>query len=233
MPSPRGIELVQPNRAKRLTSISLRGEAFSLFPPLKVTFKTPEFRPFSEIPIFPRTDLTTSSSAHTRFYHRFHVVWVTNYRDKVLQGGMRERIREIIRQTCAEMGVHIVRGVLARDHVHMFLSIPPKLSLSDVMQHIKGRSSRRIQREFPELRKRYWGRRFCARGYFSTISFLVAPIPDHAFLSSRSSSVCSATTSFRSRASRRSSLTSSVVAARAVSPASRFFPASMKSLDHL
>jgi len=83
---------------------------------------------------------------------------------------MRERIREIIRQTCAEMGVHIVRGVLARDHVHMFLSIPPKLSLSDVMQRIKGRSSRRIQIEFPEQRKRYWGRLFWARGYFSTTS---------------------------------------------------------------
>jgi putative transposase len=83
---------------------------------------------------------------------------------------MRERIREIIMQTCAEMGVHIVKGVLGRDHVHMFLSIPPKLSLSNVMQRIKGRSSRRIQMEFPELRKRYWGRRFWARGYFSTTS---------------------------------------------------------------
>ena len=45
-----------------------------------------------------------SSAAHTRFYHRFHVVWVTKYRYKVLQGPMRERIREIIVQTCAEMG---------------------------------------------------------------------------------------------------------------------------------
>ena len=111
-----------------------------------------------------------SSSAHTRFYHRFHVVWVTKYRYKVLQGPLRERIRDIIRQTCDEMGVHIVRGVLARAHVHMFLSIPPKLLLSDVMHRIKGRLSRRIQMEFPELRKRYWGRRFWARGCFSTIS---------------------------------------------------------------
>ena len=100
-----------------------------------------------------------SSAAHTRFYHRFHVVWVTKYRYKVLQGPMRERIREIICQTCNEMGVHIVRGVLARDHVHMFLSIPPKLSLSDVMQRIKGRSSRRIQMEFPDLRIRGSGDR--------------------------------------------------------------------------
>lgn len=111
-----------------------------------------------------------SASAHTRFYHRFHVVWVTKYRYKVLRGRMRARIREIIVQACEEMGVHIVKGVLAQDHVHMFLSIPPRLSLSDVMQRIKGRSSRRIQMEFPELRKRYWGRRFWARGYFSTTS---------------------------------------------------------------
>jgi len=63
-----------------------------------------------------------------------------------------------------------VKGVLARDHFHMLPSIPPKVSLSDVMQRIKGRSSRRIQMEFPELRKHYWGRRFWARGYFSTTS---------------------------------------------------------------
>lgn len=87
---------------------------------------------------------------------------------KVLHGLMRERIREIIRQTFTELGVHIVKGVLARDHVHMYISVPPQLSLSVVMQRIKGRSSRRVQQEFPDLRKRYWGRRFWARGYFST-----------------------------------------------------------------
>ena len=83
---------------------------------------------------------------------------------------LRERLRTIIHQTCDDLGVHIVRGVRARDHIHMFVSIPPKLSLSDVMQKIKGRSSRRLQMEFPHLRKRYWGKRFWARGYFSTTS---------------------------------------------------------------
>lgn len=111
-----------------------------------------------------------SNGSHTKYYHMYHVVWVTKYRYKVLEGVMRERIREIIRQTCKELGVHIVKGVLARDHVHMFLSVPPHLALSKVMQKVKGRSSRRIQMEFPELRKRYWGRRFWARGYFSTTS---------------------------------------------------------------
>ena len=111
-----------------------------------------------------------STGSHTRFYHRYHVVFCTKYRYKVLEGALRERIREIIRQTCAEMGVHIVKGVLARDHVHMFLSVPPSQAISDVMRMIKGRSSHKVQREFPELRKRYWGRRFWARGYFSTTS---------------------------------------------------------------
>ena len=97
-------------------------------------------------------------------------MWVIKYRFKFLHGPMGERIREIIVQTCAEMGVHIVQGLLCRDHVHIFWSIPPKLALSNVMQRIKGRSSRRIQLEFPELRKRYWGRRFWARGYVSTTS---------------------------------------------------------------
>ena len=108
--------------------------------------------------------------SHTKFYHRFHVVWTTKYRYKVMRGEMRERIREIIIQTCQELGVHIEKGVLSTDHVHMFISVPPQIALSKVMMRIKGRSSYKIQREFPELRKRYWGQRFWARGFFSTTS---------------------------------------------------------------
>ena len=114
--------------------------------------------------------MSYSTAGHTTFYHRYHVVWATKYRYKVMQGDVRKRIRTIIHQTCNEMGVHIVRGVLAHEHVHMFISVPPKLALSTVMQRIKGRSSRKIQMEFPQLRKRYWGQRFWARGYFSTTS---------------------------------------------------------------
>jgi len=88
----------------------------------------------------------------------------------IKQGAVRERIGEIIHQTCDETGGHIVRGMPARDHVRMFLSIPPKLSLYDVMQRIKGRSSRRIQMKHPDLRKRYCGGWFRGRGYVSTTS---------------------------------------------------------------
>ena len=79
--------------------------------------------------------------AHCVYYHRFHIVWATKYRYKVLQGDIRERARTIIKQTCSELGVEIVDGVLAKDQVHMFLSVPPKHSISDVMRRIKGRSS--------------------------------------------------------------------------------------------
>lgn len=98
----------------------------------------------------------------------YHVVWATKYRYHVLKGDVRRRVRDIIRQVCAENGVDIINGVLSSDHVHMFVSIPPKLSVSEFMRKIKGRSSYLVQKEFPALKKRYWGQRFWGRGYFST-----------------------------------------------------------------
>ena len=77
-----------------------------------------------------------------------------------LQGAgrrIRERIRTIIRQVCRELGVQIVSGVLSREHVHMFVEIPPHIAVSDFVRRVKGRSSHRVQMEFPDLRKRYWG----------------------------------------------------------------------------
>ena len=105
---------------------------------------------------------------HCVFYHRYHLVWSTKYRYKVLLGDVRLRVRDIIRQVCAENDVDIIRGVLSSDHVHMFVSVPPKLAVSDLMRKMKGRSSHKVQREFPQLKKRYWGRHFWGRGYFST-----------------------------------------------------------------
>ncbi len=73
--------------------------------------------------------MSYDTGAHTVFYHRYHIVWITKYRFKVLTGELRLRIREIIRQVCAELGVTIVKGVLSADHVHMFVSIPPQLAV--------------------------------------------------------------------------------------------------------
>jgi putative transposase len=96
------------------------------------------------------------------------LLWSTKYRFNVLQGQLRLRVRDICRQVCAENGVEIIKGVLSSDHVHMFVSVPPKLAISDLVRLMKGRSSLKIQREFPAIGKRSWGCRFWERGYFST-----------------------------------------------------------------
>ena len=75
--------------------------------------------------------MSYTSGSHTVFHHRYHIVWITKYRYKVLEGALRERIRTIIRQLCKELGVQIVSGVLSREHVHMFVEIPPHIAVSD------------------------------------------------------------------------------------------------------
>jgi putative transposase len=105
-------------------------------------------------------------SAHAIFDIKYHVIWVTKYRYKVMRGRVAERAREVIRQICDAREVIIVRGAISPDHVHMLLSVPPNLAPAKLVQHIKGRSSRLLQMEFPELGKRYWGQHLWARGYF-------------------------------------------------------------------
>jgi putative transposase len=82
----------------------------------------------------------------------------------VLLGDVRLRVRDIIRQVCSENDVDILRGVLSSDHVHMFVSVPPKLAVSDLRRLMKGRWSHEVQREFPQLKKPTWGCHFWGRG---------------------------------------------------------------------
>ena len=109
-----------------------------------------------------------ATCSHCVYYHRYHIMWATKYRYKVLFGDVRLRARDICWQVCGENGVEILHGVLSRDHVHMFVSVPPKIAIADLVRKMKGRSSYKLQREFPELKKRYWGRKFWGWGYFPT-----------------------------------------------------------------
>lgn len=104
--------------------------------------------------------------SHTVYDIQYHIVWTTKYRYKVLQGKIAERLRELIRQGCEARNITIVRGSIGKDHVHMLISCPPTLAPSKIMQYLKGRSSRLLQEEFQELRKRYWGQHLWAVGYF-------------------------------------------------------------------
>lgn len=96
-----------------------------------------------------------SKGGHTVFYHRFHIVWITKYRKRVLSGDLRLRVREIIAQVADEKSVKIINGVLSADHVHIFAEIPPHLSVSEFVKIAKCRSSRKIQQEFPQIHKEY------------------------------------------------------------------------------
>ena len=111
-----------------------------------------------------------SKTSHTVFYHRLYIVWITKYRKRVLSGNLRLRIREIISQVAEELNVKVVNGVLSADHVHIFVEIPPHVSVSQFVKIAKGRSSRKIQQEFSEIRKQYWGCHFWGRGFFSSTS---------------------------------------------------------------
>jgi len=83
-----------------------------------------------------------------------------------MEGRLKKRLQEMIGEVCEMMEIEIVKGRVMEDHVHVCLSVPPRYSPAEVMKRIKGNSSERIFREFPELKKRYWGQHFWARGYF-------------------------------------------------------------------
>jgi len=112
------------------------------------------------------TKLERRKVSHTVYSIEYHVVWTTKYRYKTIQGKIAQRLREVLRQGCEAYGITIVRGNVGKDHVHMLISCPPTLSPSKIMQLLKGRSSKILQEEFAELRKRYWGRHLWATGYF-------------------------------------------------------------------
>jgi len=120
-----------------------------------------------KIRMYDTWQMSYRKSAHSVYDLKYHLVWVTKYRYKVLKGGIGIRTREIIRQICSQLDVQIVTGHVSVDHVHLLVSAPPRLAVSDLVQRLKGTSSRKLLQEYTELRKRYWGRHLWARGYFA------------------------------------------------------------------
>ena len=105
--------------------------------------------------------------SHSLYDLKYHVVFCTKYRYRILTGQVATRTRELIREICASNYVDIVSGSLSPDHIHLLISVPPSISLSKMVQYIKGKSSRKLLQEFESLRKRYWGQHLWARGYFA------------------------------------------------------------------
>jgi putative transposase len=104
--------------------------------------------------------------SHTIYDIKYHIVWITKYRKSVMSGIIAERCRELIRQVCKANEVEIIKGHISKDHVHLFVSVPPILSVSKLVQMLKGVSSRKLLMEDKNLQRQYWGQHLWARGYF-------------------------------------------------------------------
>ena len=109
-------------------------------------------------------------SSHTTYDIKYHLVWITKYRKPVLTGEIAKRCRELIREICLSKDVEILKGHISKEHVHIFVSVPPHISVSSLMQSIKGKSSRKMIMENKVLSRTFWGRHIWARGYFVATS---------------------------------------------------------------
>jgi REP-associated tyrosine transposase len=109
-------------------------------------------------------------TAHATYDIKVHVVWITKYRKPVLAGKIAERARELIRGVCKNNETEILAGHISKDHVHLLVSMPPHLSVSKLVQYMKGYSSRKLLMENKDLNKQFWGQHLWARGYFAASS---------------------------------------------------------------
>jgi len=109
-------------------------------------------------------------TSHSVYDIKFHFVWITKYRKPMLAGSIGTRLRDLIREICKTMDIEIIKGHVSKDHVHLFVSVPPYHSVSQVMKRIKGKTSRRLLSESRILAKQCWGRHLWARGYFAASS---------------------------------------------------------------
>jgi putative transposase len=108
--------------------------------------------------------------AHSRFDVKYHFVWVTKYRKKLLTGAVGERVQDLVREVCRTNEIEILQGAVSADHAHVLLSCQPTMSPSKIMQYIKRKTSRKLMMEFKHVQKQYWGRHFWAGGYFVATS---------------------------------------------------------------
>jgi putative transposase len=105
--------------------------------------------------------------SHSKYDIKIHLVFVTKYRKAIIKGELAKRVRQLIREICLANEVQIIKGHISKDHIHLLLSYPPRLSVAKLAQYIKGKTSRKLLQEYTEIRKKFWGSHIWARGYFA------------------------------------------------------------------
>ena len=108
----------------------------------------------------------TDSLSHTRWNCKYHIVFAPKFRRQIVYGKIRVSIGQILRTLCEQKKVEILEANACVDHIHMLVSIPPNLSVSQFMGYLKGKSSLMIFDRHAEMKYRYGNRHFWCRGYF-------------------------------------------------------------------
>ena len=115
--------------------------------------------------------------AHTKWMCKYHIVFTPKYRRKMIYNQYREDVREIIIQLCSYKGVEILGGNVMSDHVHILVSIPPKMSVSSFMGYLKGKSALMMFDRHANLKYKFGNRHFWSEGYYvSTVGLNEAVI---------------------------------------------------------
>lgn len=107
-----------------------------------------------------------SSLAHTTWRCKYHIVFAPKYRRQVIYGQLRQDIGKILRNLCARKDVEIIQANACKDHIHMLVSIPPKMAVASFLGYLKGKSSLLIFERHAQLKYRYGNRKFWCKGYY-------------------------------------------------------------------
>ena len=108
----------------------------------------------------------TNSLSHTKWMCKYHIVFSPKYRRKIIYNQYRKSLQDIIRTLCRYKGVEIIEGHMMPDHVHLVLSIPPKISVSSFMGYLKGKSALMMFEKHANLKYKFGNRHFWAEGYY-------------------------------------------------------------------
>ena len=110
--------------------------------------------------------MDVNSLAHTKWNCKYHVVFAPKFRRKVIYNQLRVDIGKILRMLCDRKGIEIIEAEVCPDHVHMLISVPPKMSIAGVMGYIKGKSTLLIFERHADMKYKYGQRQFWCRGYY-------------------------------------------------------------------
>ena len=110
--------------------------------------------------------MDSRSITHTRWNCTYHIVFIPKYRRKIMYGETKRDLVEIINKLCEMKQVDLLDGKVCVDHIHMYVAIPPKLSVSEFMSYLKGKSTLMLFDRHPEYRQKWGDRHFWARGYY-------------------------------------------------------------------